>query len=188
MRIRLQAAHFDRSAWRSVLPKAARRRARLVAIAIASLACTPLAAHAQDAYLAPDPCFYRSTMYGDGSSSCQHGLEFQCVTGSWESTGAPCSGESVALVGPRPCAMNGVAYQTGDSNCVDGMHVRCEDGVWRGNGTACAAPSAAIQLSSSRESCRYEAITVSTGSSVCQMGTTYLCTDGQWVNLGTMCR
>jgi hypothetical protein len=161
----------------------------LATIAFVLVACAmPTgAAQAQEVIAAaPDPCFFQSTMYGNGTTSCQAGQQFRCTTGSWLALGLECSGEVIA--GARSCWLDGAEYMTGEPGCRDGLHLRCEDGVWKGDGSPCAAPPAPIQVSSSGASCRYEAITVSTGSTVCQTGTTYLCSDGQWVNMGTMCR
>jgi hypothetical protein len=159
----------------------------VVAFAIVALAMTPGPAQAQDTLAAsPDPCFFQSTMYGNGTTSCQDGLQFRCTGGAWLALGLACSGETIATA--RSCWLDGAEFGSGEPGCRDGLQLRCDDGVWKGDGTPCGAPPAPVQVSSSGASCRYEAITVSTGSSVCQMGTTYLCNDGQWVNMGTMCR
>ena len=137
---------------------------------------------------AHEPCFSSGTMFSDGGTSCQNGLQFRCFNGVWEALGIGC-GEELALPVPsRTCDFAGISFSTGSASCQEGMQYRCEDGAWRNTGTACAMPQIPVRIVPSGGTCRYQTLTVNTGSTVCQSGSTFLCNDGAWVDLGTLCR
>src|SRR4029077_8919082 len=79
-----------------------------------------------------DPCFFKSTMYSDGASSCQSGTQYKCDDGEWKSRGIACADSPVKL--SRACDFGGVSYSTGSARWQPGMQFFCEGGGWAAAG------------------------------------------------------
>lgn len=137
--------------------------------------------------VADDHCFYRGTMFSDGSAACQNGEQFRCNDGEWVVLGGTCSPQRVST--SRTCEYDGISYSTGSASCQAGTQFRCEDGSWKSIGAACTVLSAnTIEIRRSGDICHYEDATVASGSTICKSSSTFLCNDGEWINLGTLCR
>ncbi len=137
---------------------------------------------------ADGPCIHRGTMYSDGATSCQSGLQFRCSNSEWVSLGVTCIEETVAV--SRPCQYSGITFPTGAASCQTGTQYRCEDGSWRSLMISCSSTESPIRIVPDGRTCLLEGggSTVANSSSVCHSGSTYLCNDGEWLNLGTLCR
>src|SRR5262249_50996081 len=142
------------------------------------------AATAGSALAAGDHCFYRGTMYSDGSAACQEGRKYSCDDGDWKKQDGACEGDRMAAP-PRTCEFEGIAFSTGSASCQNGTQYRCEDGSWRNIRTSCTIGDAPVKVVPSGRTCMYEGATVSSGSTICRGGDTFLCNDGDWSNLGT---
>ncbi len=136
--------------------------------------------------LGGDHCFYKGTMYSDGSAACQSGSQYRCDDGEWQALGVSCAMGPVAL--SRTCEFAGISYSSGSASCQTGTQYRCEDGMWRSLGVACAVGDSPIRVVPSGRTCMFDTATVANNSTICRSGTTFLCSDGEWVNLGTLCR
>jgi hypothetical protein len=136
--------------------------------------------------LADEPCFYKGTMFSDGSAACQAGAKYTCEDGNWAKTGMTC--QDSPIVASRTCQFGGIAYSTGSASCQNGAQYRCEDGSWKTLGMTCSIGDSPIKPAPSGRTCMYEGATVSSTSTICRTGSTFLCNDGEWVNLGTLCR
>ena len=157
-----------------------------VATSIAALAfAVGCAAHNAQAN-SNEHCFYRGTMYSEGSEACQAGTEFRCQDGDWRSLATTC-GDS-PRVASRTCEFDGISFSTGSASCQGGSQYRCEDGVWRSIGMNCTLGDSPLRIVPSGRTCMFDGATVANSSTVCKSGTTFLCSDGEWVNLGTLCR
>ena len=70
-----------------------KRSVAWIAVALL-LALSPAAARAQG-----QPCAYQGSQYSDGSLSCQHGVQQQCLGGNWVDQGQTCTGDSGGAAG-----------------------------------------------------------------------------------------
>ena len=136
---------------------------------------------------AGDSCFYKGTMYSQGSASCQSGMEYRCDEGEWAASETPCKVGNIVI--SKSCQYDGISFSTGAASCQSGTQHRCEDGVWRSIGVACtAAGDSPIKVVPSGKTCMFDGATVASNSTICRSGSTYVCNDGEWINLGTLCR
>src|SRR5262245_7381968 len=113
---------------------------------------------------AGDPCFYKGTMFSDGSASCQSGSQYRCAHGDWRALGVTCP-DSPA-VASRTCDFGGISFSTGSASCQSGSQYRCEDGVWRSMGMACTLGDSPVRVVPSGRTCMYEGATVASGSTI----------------------
>jgi hypothetical protein len=153
----------------------------LGAALVGALAC------AGAAQAANDHCFYKGTIYSDGSMSCQTGAQFRCRDGDWKATGSDCVPEE-KVVTSKPCTFSGISYSTGAASCQNGTQFRCEDGAWTSLSVPCPVGDSPVRAAPGDRTCLYEGATVASNSTICKNGSTFLCSNGEWTNLGTQCR
>jgi hypothetical protein len=153
----------------------------LGAALVGALAC------AGAAQAANDHCFYKGTMYSDGSMSCQTGAQFRCRDGDWKATGSDCVPEEKVATS-KPCSFSGISYSSGAASCQNGTQFRCEDGVWTSLSVPCSVGDSPVRAAPGDRTCMYEGATVASNSTICKNGSTFLCSNGEWANLGTQCR
>ena len=139
------------------------------------------------AQAANDHCFYKGTMYSDGSMSCQTGAQFRCRDGDWKATGSDCVPEEKVATS-KPCNFSGISYSSGAASCQNGTQFRCEDGVWTSLSVPCSVGDSPVRAAPGDRTCMYEGATVASNSTICKNGSTFLCSNGEWTNLGTQCR
>ena len=138
---------------------------------------------------ADDHCFYRGSMYSDGASSCQNGVQYRCDDGDWKDLDVGCTQEEMKTTrASRSCAYQGVSYSTGSASCQSGTQYRCEDGTWTSLRIDCSIGDEPITVKPEGRTCMFGGATVAHNSTICRDGTTFLCNDGDWKNLGTECR
>jgi hypothetical protein len=175
---------------RMMLPTRGTRRFEMTTlknVAIGAVGMLFLIGCATHVAVADDHCFYRGTMFSDGSAACQNGEQFRCNDGEWTVLGGTCSPQRVSS--SRTCEYDGISYSTGSASCQAGTQFRCEDGSWKSIGAACTVLSSnTIEVRPSGDTCHYEDATVASGSTICKSSSTFLCNDGEWINLGTLCR
>src|SRR5262249_31949557 len=85
----------------------------LGAALVGALAC------AGAAQAANDHCFYKGTIYSDGSMSCQTGAQLSCRDGDWRAPGSACVPEE-KVAPPKPCTFSGIRHSTGAASCQTG--------------------------------------------------------------------
>ena len=136
--------------------------------------------------IAGDSCFYKGTMFSQGASSCQSGMEYRCDDGEWSASNTSCKSGNLTL--SKGCQYDGISFSTGAASCQSGTQHRCEDGSWHSLGVACSAGDSPVKVVPSGRTCMFDGATVASNSTICRTGSTYVCSDGQWVNLGTLCR
>ena len=140
------------------------------------------AAHAGD-----KSCTYDGTMFSDGSTTCQAGVQFRCDDGDWDSLGVTCpKGDA-----PKSCEYDGRSYSSGSASCQSGTQYRCESGDWRSLGVSCpreAADAPRVIPPVARTCMMDGGSTVASGSTVCRSGVMFACDDGSWRNLGAPCQ
>jgi hypothetical protein len=136
------------------------KRIAMWTIGLAALLCG-----AAGSALADDNCFYKGTMFSEGSAACQTGTQFRCDDGEWKALGVACKEERVVL--SRPCKYEGISFSTGAASCQGGTQFRCEDGSWRNIGVPCTVVGEApIKIVPSGRTCMFDSATVSNGSTI----------------------